>query len=88
MKIVFHKNFKKNYQKRIKPYKNLKRQFEKRFTLFQKDQNNPILKNHSLRGELEGYFSFSITGDIRVVYQKISSSHVIFLDIGTHNQVY
>lgn len=88
MKIVFHKDFKKSYRKRIKPHRNLKRQFEKRFSLFIENPNDPKLKNHSLHGDMEGYFSFSITGDIRVVYQRISSNYVIFLDIGTHNQIY
>ncbi len=32
--------------------------------------------------------AFSVTGDIRIVYFEINDESVLFLDIGTHNQVY
>ena len=43
--------------------------------------------DHKLIGSLEGFRSFSITGDIRVVYRK-DGAEIELYDIGTHNQVY
>ena len=63
-------------------------QFEKRYALFITDRDERVLSDHALVGELQGYRAFSITGDIRVVYQLINETTVLLLDIGTHNQVY
>lgn len=87
MKTLYHKNFLKNYRKRIDPNKKLSSQFETRFDQFLKDPKNPVLKDHQLKGEKKEYRAFSITGDVRVVYKKFDDS-VLFYDIGTHNQVY
>ncbi len=87
MKTYFTKTFKKYYSKRIFSNKNLDLQFEERLELFTNNSRNPILKDHSLGGKMKGFRSFSITGDIRVVYY-IFKDDAYFVDIGSHNQVY
>lgn len=87
MTIRFHRNFLKNYRKRIERNPQLVSQFDSRLKLFQKDPNNGILRNHRLTGKKKAYNSFSVSGDIRVIYRKIGSI-VLLYDIGTHNQVY
>ncbi|GAB4219880.1 MAG: hypothetical protein Fur009_8000 [Candidatus Microgenomates bacterium] len=87
MKIIFHKRFVKNFKKRIKNNSSLLNRFKQRYHLFLKDKNNSILRNHQLTGDLKGKSAFSITSDIRVIYEE-KNEVVIFLDIGTHNQVY
>lgn len=87
MKINYHKNFLKSYKKRILPKFSLDRKFKERLKLFLEDKSNSILKDHALKGKKSEYRAFSITGDIRVVYEKVSGG-VLFHDIGTHNQVY
>lgn len=87
MKILLHSNFEKNYLKRIISNSTLDYQFKNRFAIFKKNPSDPILKNHRLQGKKKSYFSFSITGDIRVLYKKIGDT-IIFYDIGSHNQVY
>lgn len=62
--------------------------FTDRYQLFIENRDNSILKDHKLAGDLVGLRSFSITGDIRVVYRLNSSTTAEFIDIGTHNQVY
>ena len=42
MKTSFTKTFKKNYLKRIQPFKNLDKQLEERYNLFVKDLSNSI----------------------------------------------
>lgn len=88
MKIELHPSFKKAYKKHVATNKNLLKRTEERLLLFQKDPTNPILKDHQLKGAKRKFRSFSITGDIRIVYLSISEGHAILLDIGTHNQVY
>ena len=82
-----HQNFRKNYQKRIFPHKNLDKKFEERLKLFLLDSKNSKLKDHRLIGSLAGFRSFSVTGDIRVVYRKVGDDIELY-DIGSHNQVY
>lgn len=88
MKIELHPDFKKLYKIRIARNVKLVKQTAERIALFQKDPTNPLLKEHSLKGKKHSFRSFSITGDIRIVYFQVSKNHVIFFDIGTHNQVY
>lgn len=87
MEIHYHKSFLKAYRKNIQVNKKLDLQFRRRVDIFKQNHMHPILRNHPLRGNKKGLRSFSITGDVRVVYFSEDDS-VTFLDIGTHNQVY
>ena len=86
--ITISPSFKKAYSKRVKGNNKLEIRISERIVLFQSDPRNKILNNHCLIGKMKGLYSFSITGDIRVVYQWIDKEKVVFLDIGSHNQVY
>lgn len=87
MKTHYLARFKKSYAKRIANDKTLKKRFEERYFLFTNNPRNPTLKDHELKGAMTGLRSFSITGDIRVIY-FIEDETAFFFDIGTHNQVY
>lgn len=50
-------------------------------------ERDRLLNDHSLKGSKDGHRSFSITGDVRVIYRETESAY-IFKDVGTHNQVY
>lgn len=42
-----------------------------------------------LKGELASHLGIkTVTRDLRVVYRPISKDQVLFLDIGSHSQVY
>jgi len=88
MQVTTHPKFKKHYKKRVYPNPKLNKKFKQRFSLFIKNPNHILLKDHQLKGKQSPNRAFSITGDIRVTYHKIDSNHLILLDIGTHNQVY
>ncbi len=87
MKLVYHQRFKKRFKRSIESSTSLKRRFQKRLELFLANSKDPILRDHVLTGDLEGYRSFSITGDIRVIYY-LDGDSIHLYDIGTHNQVY
>ncbi len=87
MKIEYHKNFIKSYNKRIKGNKKLEDKVRTRLSIFIDNPKDDSLRLHPLKGEMDKYWSFSVTGDIRVIFEIIDD--VIFLhNIGTHNQVY
>lgn len=87
MKIKYTGKFIKHFKQRIKPHSQLVLRFNQRASLFLDSPINPILNDHPLKGKKRNQRSFSITGDIRVVY-FIEDGDAYFLDIGTHNQVY
>lgn len=88
MKIYLDSTYIKHYHKRIAPNTNLNSKATERIKLFQEDTRNPVLKDHSLTGSHSGHRGFWITGNIRVIYERVGNEEVLFLDIGTHPQVY
>jgi mRNA interferase YafQ len=82
-----HKEFEKHFLKRITPHEKLVTQFEERLALFATGKLGNPLNDHALQGKLTGKRAFSVAGDFRVVYKE-TKDNIIFLDIGTHNQVY
>ncbi|MBU1200301.1 type II toxin-antitoxin system mRNA interferase toxin, RelE/StbE family [Patescibacteria group bacterium] len=88
MIILTHPNFSKNFKKRIKLNSRLVKRFQNRIHLFAENSKHPTLKDHQLSRTKKRLRSFSITGDIRIVYQQISKNKILLLDIGSHNQVY
>lgn len=86
MKIKFHKNFEKKFKK-LSPL--LKKRVISAMSVFLENPLDPSLKNHPLKGGLKGKRSFSVTGDVRVIFEEYDGYVlVIMLDVGTHNQVY
>ncbi len=83
-----HPTFTKHFCTRILPSPKLLKRFEERFGSFCINPQNPLLFDHPLKGDKTGKRSFSVSGDIRVVYQGSIDTEIILLDIGTHNQVY
>lgn len=88
MKITLHPSFTKAFKKRIAHNKKLVTKSSERIELFKIDPTNPLLKDHALKGKKRQFRGFWITGDIRVVYLPVSEEEAIFVDIGSHNQVY
>lgn len=91
IKIEYTKAFLKAYAKRIEPFPNIAKNFEKRLSMFIEDPQNPILRDHKLVGKLNTFRSFSIAGDLRVIYYSQNNGKYILctlIDIGSHNQVY
>lgn len=88
MKIELYRGFKKAYKLRIASDKQLIAKTAQRISLFKSDPKNPILKDHGLIGAKKGLRAFSITGNLRLVYLPVSQEKVVFIDIGSHNQVY
>ena len=84
MTIDFHKDFKKSFKKL--PSK-IQKKFQERLILFERDQFNPLLNNHALRGEYQGYRSINVAGDMRGIFEK-NGEDVVFVKIGSHSELY
>lgn len=61
---------------------------KERMHWFQKNPNDTRLYNHALTKRMDGIWAFSVTPDIRIVYEWIGKTTVRFLLIGPHRRVY
>jgi len=52
---------------------------------FRHDAFDPRLRTHKLKGSLEGYCSYSVNLQYRVLFRFINSYEVIYYDVGTHS---
>ncbi len=88
MKPIYRdKTFEKHFKARIAPNDSLVKQFELRLAMFRDGVRGKPLDDHGLKGKKRMYRSWSVAGDIRVVYRE-TGEYYEFLDIGSHNQVY
>lgn len=85
LKIHYHKKFRRDYKKMPAKIRGL---FKERLAIFREQPFHPLLKNHTLRRELKDYWAFSVTGDIRVIYEYLDKNTIALVRIGSHNQVY
>lgn len=84
MVINFHKDFIKDSGRLIASQQD---KLVQRLKLFEQDEFDPILNNHSLRGKYLGCRSINVTGDIRAIFRK-KGDEVIFVAIGSHSKLY
>lgn len=61
---------------------------KQRIKLFRKNPQDTRLENHLLTGRLKDKWAFSITDDIRIVYDWLGKTTVRILAIGPHFKVY
>ena len=89
MEVSFSDSFKKVFRKKVKSTE-IEREFWIRLELFINDPFNSKLKTHKLSGKLKGLWSFSIEYDLRVVFYFTNDKpkKAVFVDLGTHNEVY
>ena len=85
MKILFHRNFEKQYKKLRE---NNKAKFKDRLEIFIKDQFDLLLNNHPLLGKYEGYRSINVGGDLRAIYKEIKKDTFLFVAIDMHSRLY
>jgi addiction module RelE/StbE family toxin len=85
MRVVTSKKFDKQFKKL--PQK-VQMEFRKRIELFLMDRYHPMLGVHKLTGNLKNLWSFSVTGDIRVVFDKVGTDNIVLVAIGSHSELY
>jgi len=61
---------------------------DKKEVLFRSDPFHPSLETHKLHGKEKDAWAFSVTQKYRIKFLFLTDTIVLFLDVGTHNDVY
>ncbi len=79
--IIYSKSFAKKLEKFSRKDKE---KILKEINIFWQDPFSSSLKTHKLTGKLKNYWSFSISFNLRIMFQFIKQETVAFIDIGSH----
>lgn len=85
MYIESSSRFDKRYSKLSKKLKEVVKEKE---VVFRADPFHPSLKTHKLHGEEKDAWAFSINHKYRIKFLFLNNTTVLFLDIGTHDELY
>ncbi len=90
MEVSFSSSFKKSAKKKFRANPELEDEFWVCVQMFIKNPFDPALKTHKLSGKLRLLWSFSIDFENRVVFYFTDQNpkQAVFVDIGTHGEVY
>ena len=61
---------------------------ERKERIFRAHAFDPRLNTYKLKGKLRGLWAFSVTRDIRIIFEFLNGDEVLFHDIGPHSRVY
>jgi mRNA-degrading endonuclease YafQ of YafQ-DinJ toxin-antitoxin module len=88
MEVSFSSSFKRSFKRRIKGNADMEERFWQKLELFTANPFEPSLKTHKLSGKLKDVWSFSIDYDARVLLYFETDGNAVFIDIGSHDEVY
>jgi addiction module RelE/StbE family toxin len=88
MKVLFRSSFERSLKKVLKRKPQLEPVIEERVQAFLDDPFDPSLRTHKLHGELKDLCSFTVASDLRIIFYFNESRDAVFVDIGSHNDVY
>lgn len=85
MNLFSSQNFKRKYKKLSKE---VKMKAEKQEEIFVANPFDTRLKTHKLHGKDKEYWTYSVDHKIRIKFALLSDDTVLYLDVGTHDEVY
>jgi len=85
MNLRYQKSFQRQFSKLSTKEKLL---IKDTLELFEEDPMHDSLRNHPLKDKWSSYRSISADNDLRLHYRIIDSDTVLFVAIGTHDQLY
>ena len=93
MKLVADKSFKRAFKRLVKKNFKLQNKILEVLDILEKDPFTASLKSHKLTGNLEGYWSCSVSYDCRIIFTfsqdiELEETLIILVDIGSHDEVY
>ncbi|MBW4692333.1 MAG: type II toxin-antitoxin system mRNA interferase toxin, RelE/StbE family [Lyngbya sp. HA4199-MV5] len=86
--VSFSTSFRRAFKKRIRGNAELEARFWQKVEQFTIDPFDQGLKTHKLSGKLKEMWSFSIDYDERVLFYFTENGNVVFVDIGSYDQLY
>ena len=81
-RIYYHSKFKRRLKK-IGPQ--IKETLWERIYIFRNNCFDARLRTHKLHGELDDFYSFSVTHSHRIIFNMPEEGIVEFIDIGNHS---
>lgn len=85
MRIFTHPRFNKHYAKLSRILKLKAEETERTFT---KNPFDPRLDTHKLHGKDREYFAYSINYKYRIKFLFLENKDILYVDVGTHDEVY
>jgi mRNA-degrading endonuclease YafQ of YafQ-DinJ toxin-antitoxin module len=88
MEVSFSSSFKRAFKKQIKGNTDLEVRFWQKLEQFTLEPFDSSLKTHKLSGKLKNCWSFSVDYDARVLFYFTEDDKAVFVDFGSHDEVY
>ncbi len=85
MEIKLSPRFKKSF---TKLHPRVQRKAIEKIVVFRKNQFDPRLNTYKLHGERKGEWAYSVDYSYRIVFVFLGNDTVLYLDIGTHDELY
>jgi mRNA interferase YafQ len=84
MRVIVSSRFLRRARKLRDPQAAMLRTALRRFAA---DPRDPLLRTHKLKGDLVGYWAFSVDDDLRVLF-RWDGDRAFLVILGTHDEVY
>lgn len=84
LRVIASTRFIRKARKLREPGASMLRAALRRFAV---DPQDPLLRTHKLRGELDAYWAFSVDNDLRVLF-RWEGDDAFLVNLGSHDQVY
>jgi len=88
VEIAFSSSFRRAFKKSVAGHASLEARFWERVELFKHNPFEPKIMTHKLSGKLKDLWSFSVEYDVRVIFSFAGQDKVVFVDVGSHKEVY
>lgn len=88
-KLIFPGPFRKKEKAFLKKHPDLRERYFKTLLLLEQHPMHPSLRLHPLQGRLAGLHSVSISMQYRITPElEIREQQIVFVDVGSHGEVY
>ena len=84
MRLTASSRFMRRARKLREPQSTMLRAALRRFAA---DAHDALLRTHKLKGELDGFWAFSVDDDLRVLFRWVGDE-AFLVHLGTHDEVY
>jgi addiction module RelE/StbE family toxin len=88
MKIEFTSGFLRSYKKLVSRRPDAAISVLQKVVVFLQERNSPSLELHKLKGQLKDVWAFSVEKDLRIIVDLRDREKILFVSIGSHDQVY
>lgn len=88
-RLVFPAPYQKRERSFLKSHPELRERYFKTLLLLERNPQHPSLRLHPLRGQLTGLHSVSLSLQYRITVElELRDQEIVFINIGTHGEVY